>query len=262
MTKRLWVLDAGNSQVLNVDPTNGNSNVLANGFPAGATLNALTFDAGGNGYVTDSTNGSIYRIPRDGGSFNILVDQAPLLKPLGDGNNLRPPFGANGIELSPPGCDPVGSAAPRCGSVFVANTANRNIIQFLFNSQGNIPGLGFVFINGINAPDGIAIDNKNNIWVCANQEDEIVVISQASSTRVTRVIAKLGDFDGIDSQGRVKGLLFPSSLAFSHDQQHLYVANLASPNQQAIDSAWARQVTTFTVSKIVVPNIPDTGLFK
>jgi hypothetical protein len=32
-----------------------------------------------------------------------------------------------------------------------------------------------------------------------------------------KVIAKLGDFDGISEQGLVRGLLFPASLAFGLD---------------------------------------------
>ena len=76
-------------------------------------------------------------------------------------------------------------------------------------------------ITGINAPDGIAIDRKDNIWICANQEDEIVVIDKTG-----KVIAKLGDFDGIDHNGIAQGLLFPASPAFSKDKSTLYVSNL------------------------------------
>jgi hypothetical protein len=64
---------------------------------------------------------------------------------------------------------------------------------------------------------------------------------------VGKVIAKLGDFEGIDPKGIVRGLLFPASLAFSPDGQWLYVTNLTlnlpfAGAHPAIDSAWTLQV--------------------
>ena len=82
-------------------------------------------------------------------------------------------------------------------------------------------GAASIFITGINAPDGIVIDRNDNIWICANQEDEIVVIDKTG-----KVIAKLGDFNGIDPNGIPRGFLFPASLAFSKDGSTLYVSNL------------------------------------
>jgi sugar lactone lactonase YvrE len=259
-TNALWVLDAGNTQILNVDPVSGASSVLADStlFPADTTLNALTFDKAGNGYVTDSTNGAIYKIPSGGvpiggtletWSSDPLLKPAPGLKP-GPENEITPPFGANGIEFNPPGCTP-GMGACR---LFVANTANRQILRIVPKSDGTA-NPATVFINGINGPDGIAI-RDDNIFVCAGQEDEIVVIQAIGPTPGT-VIAKLGDFRGIVN-GRVRGFLFPASLAFSNDKNTLYVSNLASPNQRAINSAWASEVVDYTVSKLdaTLPPIP------
>src|SRR5207248_10596587 len=55
-----------------------------------------------------------------------------------------------------------------------------------------------------------------------------------------KVLAKLGDFDGIDKNGVPQGLPFPASPAFSLDGRSLYVTNLAldlrlavSPDVQA-----------------------------
>ena len=68
-----------------------------------------------------------------------------------------------------------------------------------------------------------------------------------------KVIAKLGDFDGIDRQGRPIGLLFPASLVFSGE--FLYVTNLALDLRlfmlpPAVDSQWCAQVQRWTVSRI------------
>jgi DNA-binding beta-propeller fold protein YncE len=61
----LWVLDFGAGMVLNVDPVTGTSSLLA-GPIMGSGLNALTFDKGGNGYVSDSFNGVIWKVPPAG----------------------------------------------------------------------------------------------------------------------------------------------------------------------------------------------------
>ena len=95
------------------------------------------------------------------------------------------------------------------------------------------------------------VDGDDNIWICANQEDEIVVVDKTG-----KVIAKLGDFGGIDPKGIARGLLFPASLAFSQDRKTLYVSNLTlnlpfatgNPQSKAIDSAWTLQVQGYTVS--------------
>ncbi len=239
-TNILWALDFGAGTVLAVDPNTGNSSVLA-GPIAGSGLNALTFDKQGNGYISDSFNGKIWKVDKRGGTPTAWSSD-PL---LGPGSGLTPPFGANGVEFSNDG-----------SIMYVANTAFHQIIQIPVNPNGSA-GTASIFITGINAPDGIAIDPKGNIWVCANQEDEIVVLDPTG-----KVIAKLGDFNGIAPDGIAQGLLFPASPAFSKDGSTLYVSNLTlnlpfAGAQKAIDSAWTLQVKGYTVSslKAVIPPI-------
>ena len=78
-----------------------------------------------------------------------------------------------------------------------------------------------------------------------------------------RVIAKLGDFDGIDAHGAPRGLLFPASPVL-HDG-FLYVTNLsldlkAAIGQPAVDGPWAAQVTRHTVSRMPARIPPVQGL--
>jgi sugar lactone lactonase YvrE len=242
VTGALWVLDFGAGQVLQVDPKTGASSVLA-GSIANSALNALTFDTLGNGYVSDSFNGVIWKIGPHGGSATAWKSD-PL---LGPGTGLTPGFGANGVEFSNNG-----------KVMFVANTAFHQIIQISVNHDGTA-GKASIFITGINAPDGIMVDRDDNIWICSNQEDEIVVVDKTG-----KVIAKLGDFRGIDEDGIVRGFLFPASLAFSKDGSTLYVSNLTlflpyAGAQAAIDSAWTLQVQGYTVSQLPakIPPFPD-----
>jgi sugar lactone lactonase YvrE len=229
----LLILDFGAGKVLNVDPHSGLSSVFM-GPIANSGLNALTFDKVGNVYVSDSFNGVIWKTGPSGGAATAWSND----RLLGPGTGLTPPFGANGIEFN------------NAGTVmFVANTAFHQIIQIPVNPNGTA-GKASIFITGINAPDGIAVDHDDNLWVCANQEDEIVVIDKTG-----KVIAKLGDFKGVNQNGVVRGVLFPASLAFSNDGETLYVSNLTlflpfAGAQAAIDSAWTLQVQRYSVAKI------------
>jgi sugar lactone lactonase YvrE len=233
------VLDFGAGNVLKVDPKTGNSSVFM-GPVANSGLNALTFDKSGNVYVSDSFNGVIWKTGKHGGAFTAWSSDAllqpgvpPLPKP-----GLTPPFGANGVEFN------------NAGTVmYVANTAFHQIIQIPVDAFGNAKAAS-ILITGINAPDGIMVDRDDNIWVCANQEDEIVVIDKTG-----KVIAKLGDFRGIDGKGIARGFLFPASLAFSIDGSWLYVSNLTlflpyAGAEPAIDSAWTLEVSGYTVSRL------------
>ena len=130
--------------------------------------------------------------------------QDPLLSTKGD-----PPFGANGLGFN------------KAQSIlFVANTGNDTIVQIPVS--GGTPGTPAIFVNSINGADGLVLDSDDNLWVAANQSDEIVVVNNTG-----KVLAKLGDFDGLVNDGTPKGLLFPASPAFSRDGKTLYVTNLA-----------------------------------
>jgi sugar lactone lactonase YvrE len=258
VTHALWVLDFGAGNVLQVDPTNGTSTVLA-GPIANSGLNALTFDLAGNGYVSDSFNGVIWQVPPHGGSYTAWAS-GPTLSP---GTGLTPPFGANGVEFN-----------NEHTVMYVANTAFHQIIQIpvtLNHGTAVLAGSPSILITGINAPDGILIDRNDNIWICANQEDEIVVVDPKAKNPITgatlpKVIAKLGDFYGIDRNGIAQGFLFPASPAFSTDGRTLYVSNLTlylpyAGALPAIDSGLTLQVKGYTVSAIsaFLPAVQDGG---
>jgi sugar lactone lactonase YvrE len=141
-------------------------------------------------------------------------------------------------------------------SLFVANTGNDTIVRVPVNADGSA-GTPEVFINSINGADGLVIDASDNLWVAANQADEIVVVDPTG-----RAIAKLGDFDGIDRRGAPVGLLFPASLVFSGG--FVYVTNLSLDlrlfNAPTVDSQWAAQVTRHTIARLpaLIPPIRDT----
>jgi DNA-binding beta-propeller fold protein YncE len=153
------------------------------------------------------------------------------------GTSGVPPFGANGIAFN-----------RSASAMFVANTGNDTIVRIGFNGPSAEPDKPQVFVNSINGADGLVIDGDDNLWVAANQADEIVVVDPTG-----RVIAKLGDFDGIDRHGAPVGLLFPASLVRVNN--FIYVTNLALDLRkfglpQAVDSQWTAQVTRHTIARI------------
>jgi hypothetical protein len=102
------------------------------------------------------------------------------------------------------------------------------------------------------------MDESDNLWVAANQADEIVVLDPSG-----RAIAKLGDFGGIDRGGSPIGLLFPASLV--RVGGFIYVTNLALDLRgfglpQTLDSQWAAQVTRHTIARIRARIPPVPGL--
>ena len=230
ITGALLVLDFGAGKVLNVNPVTGASTVFMT-VTGNSGLNGITFDQAGNVYVSDSFQGIIWKTGPSGGAGTVWVSD-PLLTTTG-----IPPFGANGIEFN-----------NEQTIMFVANTGNDTVVQIPFNS--GTPGTPSVFVNSINGADGLAIDSHDNLWVAANQNDEIVVVSPNG-----KLLARLGDFEGVDRHGLPHGLLFPASPAFSLDGEFLYVTNLALDLRvfglvQAVDSQWCAQVRHFTVSRL------------
>jgi sugar lactone lactonase YvrE len=227
-TGALLVIDFGSAKVLRVDPTNGTSSVFAT-VTGSAGLNALTFDQQGNVYISDSFQGIIWKTGPGGGAAFPWVTSA-LLTTTG-----VPGFGANGVGFN-----------KAFNSLFVANTGNDTIVEIPVS--GGAPGTPAVLTNSINGADGLILDSDDNIWVAANQADEIVVVDKTG-----KVIAKLGDFDGIDKRGAPIGLLFPASpVQFGG---WLYVTNLSLDlrnvgGPQTVDSQWADKVTSHTIARI------------
>lgn len=227
-THELLVIDIGRGNVLRVNPHNGASSLFTHA-PGASGLNALTFDRAGNVYISDSFQGTIWRTGPAGAVTAEPWKVDPLLTTTG-----FPPFGANGLDFNKDE-----------SALFVANTGNDTVVRIA--KEGTIAGDATVFTHSINGADGLFLDRHDNVWVCANQSDEIVVTDKTG-----KAIAKLGDFNGLRG-GSPVGLLFPASLVRHGDW--IYITNLSLDlrpitGQQSVDSHWAAQVKTHTISRL------------
>jgi sugar lactone lactonase YvrE len=243
-TGQLLVIDYKSPKVLVVDPKMGASSVFMTVTGEHPGLDGLTFDNAGNVYVTDAHEGIIWRVGKEGGAATAWVT-SPLLKPT------RPPpaIGANGLAFN-----------KNQTALFVANTAQDTIVKIPVSGEPLQPGTPEVFVNRAGGgPDGIIIDEDDNLWIACNQSDEIMVLEPKQG----RVIAKLGDFGGIDGDGAPIGFLWSNSLVFHGDD--VLVTNLSldvgavSSQLRTVDGPWAAAVKLHTVSKIKkrIPKVPE-----
>jgi sugar lactone lactonase YvrE len=234
-TDVLLAIDFLAGKVLIVDPATGmptTTCITLKNSPGAPGLNALTFDAAGNTYISDSFQGIIWRLSGSScGEATAWVTNDLLLPKTG-----VPGFGANGLAFNKAG-----------NALFVANTAMDWIVRIPVS--GGVAGTPEMFTNSINGADGLVLDRNDNLWVAANQADEIVVVDQSG-----KVIAKLGDFEGVHN-GVTRGLLFPASPAFSKDGEWLFVTNLELDlrtigGPQTVDSQWAAQVKQHSIARL------------
>jgi sugar lactone lactonase YvrE len=262
-SKSLLICDLAQGIVWQANPVTGKATLFMDtGLGGNSGLNALTFDKAGNVYVSDSFQGVIWKTGPTGGAPKVFVDSQTLSPQAANGVILVPPFGANGVEFD-----------HKFTAMFVANTAYHSIVKVpvTLNHDGSVSlaGPAAVLTTGINAPDGIAVDRRDNLWVVANQQDEVDVIDPNAIDRLgntlPKVIARRGDFNGLGENGTIRGLLFPASPAFSADGQFLYVSNIAlylpyaGVLEPAIDSPWTLEVKRYTIAKIraEIPPLTD-----
>jgi sugar lactone lactonase YvrE len=257
-TGKLLVVDYGAGKVLSVDSRTGTSSVFMTVTGKHPGLDGMTFDGAGNVYVTDAHQGMIWKVGLDGGEASAWVE-SPLLKPT----RIPPTIGANGLAFN-----------NEKTALFVANTSNDTIVKIPVTGSRLEPGTPEVFANRVGGgPDGLIVDEHDNLWVACNQSNEILVLEPTQGG----VIAKLGDFGGIDRNGAPIGLLWSNSLVFHGDDvlvtnlsldvetaiaalsDQAGLEHLAGLNLRTIDGPWARRVKVHTISKIKkrIPKAPD-----
>ncbi len=199
---KLLVIDLGDRKVLEVNPATGDAVTFSDIPGDNALPNVLTFDKAGFVYVSDSIQGIIWRIAPEGGPAEIWLEHELLT------TQSYPPFGANGLDFNQEGT-----------LMYIANTGDDTIVQVPVLADGT-SGTPTVLANSINAPDGLIVDVDNNILVASFHGNYIMRVNPEGTA-----INVYGDFDGIDDDGIVKGLLSPSDMITIDGD--IYVPNFA-----------------------------------
>jgi DNA-binding beta-propeller fold protein YncE len=206
----------------------GSSDTIMFGSSSFPAPNAMTFSRSGSVYVSDSFQGAIYRIDNVATCTKpcavSLVAQDPLLATAG-----FPPFGANGLALN-------GDES----ALFIANTGDNRVLKMDLATRAIS-----VFAESVHGADGLTFDSSGRLWVAANQGDQLVALNE-----IGRVIARLGEFQGIRNDGAPNGLLFPASPVIVGDW--MYVTNLAL-GLTGSPAEWEADVKRWTISRIKVP---------
>ena len=236
----LYVANFGGGNIVKFTPPFNSGSVPAQTFPiaecggptAGCGLNAITFDAAGDLYVSDSFGGRVFKLDLPSGAATPFVTHE-LLKPAPAPHGF-PGFGANGLAFDAEGA-----------FLYVANTADDRILKVNVATKEVKE-----FAESINGADGIAFDSKGRLWVAANQADDVVALNSRG-----RIVERVGSFEGVGKDGAAKGLLFPASIVLSRGD--IYVTNLALPLTPAPDRAGdepEEDVDTYTVSRFRLPH--------
>jgi len=196
--------------------------------------NAMVFDRSGNLYVSDSFQGAIFKIANVAGcSKPCSMDtfsHDPLLATPG-----FPPFGANGLAFNKDE-----------SALFIANTGDDRVLSLDMGTRAVK-----VLAESVNGADGLVFDSESGLlWVCANQADEVVALNANG-----RIVAKLGEFRGINRDGTPDGLLFPASPVIVGDE--IFVTNLAIALTPAVGDEPEEDVTRWTVSRMRLPHRED-----
>jgi sugar lactone lactonase YvrE len=194
--------------------------------------NALVFDSKGTLYISDSFQGAVFKIANVAGC-NVSTCKVDTLSHDGLLATVGfPPFGANGLAFNTDE-----------SVLFIANTGDDRVLKI-------DPKTGAVssFAESLNGADGLVFDKSSGLlWVCANQADEVVALNANG-----KVVAKLGEFRGINRDGTPDGLLFPASPVIVGNE--IFVTNLAVALTAAVGDEPEEDVKLWTVSKMRLPH--------
>ena len=183
----------------------GSSDTIRFGSNSFAAPNAMAFDAAGNLYFSVSFQGAIFKVP----AVATCSVTCPVIMLSHDGllgTPGFPPFGANGLAISADGL-----------TMYIANTGDNRVLAMDMRN-----GKVSVFAESVHGADGLLFDNQGNLWVAANQGDQLVALDGKG-----KAIAKVGEFLGLRRDGSPAGFLFPASMVIFDGV--MYVTNTALP---------------------------------
>lgn len=213
----VYVCDYGSNAIRKITPTGVVTTIGSVPYPTG-----LTADAAGNVYISSADDNVIYKINTAG---------------------IRSVF-ATGFQ------NPGGLNFDRSGNLFVADQGSNTIKKVTVNGvTSTIAGTGSAGNNDGNAsvatfyrPDGVAVDNSDNIYVADAGNNKIRKITP---TGIVSTFAGNGTFGSVDGTGTNARLYYPTGITIDPND-NLYVADYR--NNQIRKISPGGEVTTLAGS--------------
>jgi sugar lactone lactonase YvrE len=263
----VYVADTGNYTIREITPQGAVStlagtpgvNGTVDGTGAGAQFGSPTgvaVDSSGNVYVADLRNDTIRKIAPGG----LVTTFAGATGQSGSAN------GSGGTARF---TDPNGVAVDSAGNVYVADTGNQLIRKISpSGAVSTLAGGGASFASdgtgsaaNFTAPDSVAVDNADNVYVADNYEEEIRKITPAGAVTTLGGWSFLGESHGVppnygNEEGTGPGAEFadPSGVAVD-SSGNVYVADTGNNSIRKGNPAIATQPVSQTV------NSGDTVVF-
>jgi sugar lactone lactonase YvrE len=214
---------AANDEIGVVTPSATTPPPVATGFATGTPgANGVAFDEDGNLYVSDGGTGQgrVFRVGPAGGAATVLFRVPPMANEVGVGRQnqaLQPgaPPGTQGIVAN-------GLAFDKDGDLLIADTARGALWKVELSRRGelrtptgcdttyapNVLCLDALFVQhpALDGADGIALDRDGNVWVAANERNEIAVVDRRGD--VTEFFRNPAGADRLRNAGPLE---FPTS---------------------------------------------------
>lgn len=175
------------------------------GFP-----NAMAFATDGDLLVTDSTLGQIYKVTPSGAVSVWLKD--PLLDPISG-------VGANGIEFNH-------------GNAYVANTDRGTILLIPIVNGKPRPSRVWVQTPALLGADGIAFDERSNLYVAVDRQNTIVRVKADGEVNILARPKTGLDYPASTSFGQTPGrqtVLFWTNLGANFGEPSIQKMNVCVP---------------------------------
>ncbi len=187
-------------------------------------------------FITDSLQAAVFKINNPTVAANICptttacmqtVKQDPLLA-----SAAFPQLGVNGVVVS---ADE--------SKLFLTNTGDDRLLSLTLSNNSLA-----VVTDSLEGADGIVLGAGNTLVVSRALGNELAVLDATTG----RILAEVGEFKGIRSDGSVRGLLFPGSIVRVGNT--VFANNLALP-LSGLPSEPAGDVRVYTIAKVRLPTI-------
>jgi sugar lactone lactonase YvrE len=169
--------------------------------------NAIAVDQSGNVLVSDSFLGKIWKVTPDR-EVSVWAED-DLLLGLKEDSPTDLAFGANGMAFG------------QDSMLYVVNTDSGRLVRIPVNPNGEADSTELILEDkGLEGADGIALDDKDNVYVAVSRQDKLVRIFPDEEIEILAT----------------EGLDFPASLAFGkgEESKSLYITNFAFLRAQGL----------------------------